>query len=316
MKYFYCLLLFIGLHTGLMAENTDINFGVGYRFDQCSFKIVNSEAANNLLKRTKWNLHSVQSKLSLEHASSTHFYFCADTAYAQVLSGRLSNVHFNGINHDQNFIQSNPACNEGELYNFSIGFGPYYELCNKTLGLAILIGLADEEQNLRLPQIVTTPGIPLDVLSFSSVKNQFHSRWIGPWVGLRGAYCPTPCWQINGEFRYHRAFYNASGRWSATQRFLDLFSNDLAGHIHSQGTANGFILKLGCLYSLYECLSLGLNVDCGFWLRNHGEDKTTVRLDLYTPGGLLFGSSTASHFQNYRVEWLNYTLSGQVTYYF
>ncbi|MFA5516908.1 MAG: hypothetical protein WDA20_11540 [Desulfuromonadales bacterium] len=297
------------LVTGMVALPPDAAAGqmewsgglwTGYRQDEVDFNISGGAGGPNILSELTWGdleiwQVGVAGRLRFKpHRFPVGGLVRLNGEFGVIDKGENQDSDYDGNNRTQEFSRSNNKA-DGEVYDFSLGFGPEFSLRSARLHIAPLIGYAVHAQNLNVTDGYQT--IP-EMGSFSGLDSSYDTLWYGFWTGLESRWRPFAKLVVDGGIELHLVDFKATANWNLREDFAHPKS------FEHWASGEGVQGKLGIAYETEGPWTMRLEYLYRRWQADDGLDR------------VYFADGTIGETALNEVNWRSQSLSLGVIYRF
>lgn len=280
------------------------DFNMGYRRDHLCWSIQGYKGnPNKLSELTFRDLDIFQIGFDFQALTYNNIYVRANIDYGWILSGQVQDSDYAGSNRTKEFSRSLSKCNDDNVFDFTIGLGYLFDICDTGFTIAPLAGYSYNRQNLRFRegQTIINVFFPDEIGPFEGLNSTYQAGWNTGWLGVDLGY-PVACnFWLFANYEYHLGTYKARANWN----LRDDFAGDF---IHKANTYNGNVLNAGVEYLLCDSWTVGLAGCYQFWKTQIGTDVTRVITEDY---GIVPLQTKLNP-----VEWRSYSIAIDVGYVF
>jgi hypothetical protein len=268
--------LLVGCVSYANATMGEVSFEAGYRRDTIDWRL--RFPSNDPFVKSNVKFDDLDIFQIGVHGRTTlgcNFYARGSAYWGWILDGdfkRSFDAFFSNDNYyaDDNFhlgFGDERKSTVDEKYVFGIGAAVGYPFffCDCTMLLAPVIGYAFDEQNIRVDDV----GFKFDNDCWCArenehcCRNNFVSRWYGPFVGVDFAWRPwNSCFDLWSELEYHWGHFRGR-RSHGDDEFNPFDERNRQSH-----KATAWVFAAGIDYDFSNCWTMGVSVKFQNWAAN------------------------------------------------
>lgn len=284
-------------------QSLDIAFDAGYRQDHLIWSQEGVGGSPNVAREQSWkHMRSFVLSGSFNYRFYDHLFLEGNGDYGRLFHGRMHDSSFSGDNESGELTSTYFHAKRGHVFDYSGACGYEWSVIEGEWLLSPIAGYSQHVQHFKGSHaemvVGPTPG------DLPNAKENYHTRWSGPWVGLNVKGFTFCNLRLYAEAQYHWAHFKAQG--------TDI-SNTLVETTYKQHArrAYGIIGKAGAFYVWDPCWTFGFHGEWNSWRTKKGiqRDYTTVVTD---------AGSTVTFVQTplHHVHWHNISVVGSIVYHF
>ncbi|AFJ01437.1 hypothetical protein Q7C_258 [Methylophaga frappieri] len=287
-------------------DKADVYFKAGYRRDDLVWSIAGPGGRPNILSELTWkDIEIATLNLGATLQMRNNWFVTGDAVWGEIVNGENQDSDYFENNRREEFSRSNNGADEGNVLDFSVGFGYRYQWLFNEAGTAGFelrpkLGVAYHSQDLKIVDGRQTilNSEPVSI-RFPGLRSSYDTSWFGPWVGLESVFFQTGKFSLGLNVEYHYIDYDATAEWNLRSDFAqpESFEHEADGY--------GWVTELRSQWHFTPDLALTLDLQFQKWLADRRGKDTTYLVD---------GTELTTKFNE--VEWDSYGVSLGLNYVF